>query len=229
MPLPKDDGLETLANQVGAWLSERILTGDLRPGQWISENEIAAAVGVSRSPVREALRALAREGSVEVHPRRGTMIAEFTAIDVDNLYRARELVEPEMAGLAVERLMDTQVTTLKNLAGDLHDAGADVKAYYQLTEQLWNLLFEACPNQAIVDITIILWRRSIRFSGIVFAISDFQPVATEFADQLAAHAADRDGVGAKAAMAAVLDAMRKTLLDRFFLPASGGKVMRHNP
>jgi DNA-binding GntR family transcriptional regulator len=152
-----DDALETLANQVYGWLAEQVLTGTLRPGQWISENEIAAQVGVSRSPVREALRALAREGSVEILPRRGTRIADFTAADVDGLYRTRELVEPEMAGLAIGNLTAPEVATLEDLAEGLHKANGDVDVYYQSTEQLWLLLTDGCPNRTMADVCMMLW------------------------------------------------------------------------
>ena len=59
-------GPGSLADRAATVLTDEIVAGTLRPGQWVSENELAARLGVSRSPVREALRALARDGLVAV-------------------------------------------------------------------------------------------------------------------------------------------------------------------
>ena len=219
------DKLETLANQVYAWLAEQILTGALRPGQWISENEIATQFGVSRSPVREALRALARDGSVEILPRRGTMIAEFTAADVDGHYRARELVEPELASLAVSNIDASGVSTLKSLADRLHNADGDLDVYYQFTLQFWTVLFDACPNRTIADVASSLWRRAGRFRGIALAVPSFQLVVIDFFDTLAENASEGDGASAKAAMTRLLVTKRETLLDSLFLHVSGDRAI----
>jgi DNA-binding GntR family transcriptional regulator len=230
MSLLQDDALETLANQVYAWLAEQVLTGELRPGQWISENEIAAHVGVSRSPVREALRALGREGIVEAVPRRGTRIAEFTAADVDGLYRTRELVDPEMARLAVENMGPDGIASLERLAAGLHEADGNLDVYYQSTERLWNTLTESCPNGTMADVSVMLWKRAMRFRGIALAIPEFQPPVIELFDALAKHAGEHDGAAAKAAMARMVSAKREILLDRLFLQVSGGReVTRIDP
>ena len=103
---------ESLADRAATILTDEIVAGTLRPGQWVSENELAIRLGVSRSPVREALRALARDGLVSVRPRRGTVIAELSAEDVSELYAARGVVESEMVRLAAVTLDDAAVDEL---------------------------------------------------------------------------------------------------------------------
>ena len=74
-------------------LRRRILTGDFKPGQKINESEIAARLGISRSPIREAFRVLEREGLIITLPRKGSYITEISPQDVEELFELRELLE----------------------------------------------------------------------------------------------------------------------------------------
>lgn len=74
-------------------LRRRILTGDFKPGQKINESEIAAKLGISRSPVREAFRVLEREGLITTLPRKGSYITDISPQDVEELFELRELLE----------------------------------------------------------------------------------------------------------------------------------------
>lgn len=82
-----------LTEQTYAILKERILTRQLEPGEKIAVPEIAHALGVSRTPVTDALKRLAGEGLVEIVPRRGTFVTELTARDVDELFSIRMIIE----------------------------------------------------------------------------------------------------------------------------------------
>jgi DNA-binding GntR family transcriptional regulator len=74
-------------------LRRRILTGDFKPGQKINESEIAARLGISRSPIREAFRVLEREGLIITLPRKGSHITDISPQDVEELFELRELLE----------------------------------------------------------------------------------------------------------------------------------------
>lgn len=74
-------------------LRRRILTGDFKPGQKINESEIAARLGISRSPVREAFRVLESEGLITTLPRKGSYITDISPQDVQELFELRELLE----------------------------------------------------------------------------------------------------------------------------------------
>ena len=74
-------------------LRRRILTGDFKPGQKINESEIAARLGISRSPVREAFRVLESEGLITTLPRKGSYITDISPQDVEELFEIRELLE----------------------------------------------------------------------------------------------------------------------------------------
>jgi DNA-binding GntR family transcriptional regulator len=227
LPSPRGTGSDSLADQVFAWLTDQIVAGVLRPGQWVSENEIATRLGVSRSPVREALRGLAREGLVEVRPRRGTIIAELNAEDADGLYRARELVESELARLAVENATDADVETIAAIVRDLQKAKGDTRAHYDATMRLWQLMMDLCPNRTLSEIAAILWRRSIRFRGILLGIPESQKDVRDFSKQLLQYARKRDGEAAGRATGTLLARVRQTLLEQVFMSiGDGGRVQR---
>jgi DNA-binding GntR family transcriptional regulator len=217
---------ESLSDKVFAWLTDQIVAGALRPGQWVSENELAARLGVSRSPVREALRGLAREGIVEVRPRRGTVIAELSAEDADGLYRARELVESEMARLAIENATDADVDKIAGIVATLRGAHGDARAHYDATFELWHLLMDICPNRTISDMAATLWRRSIRFRGILLALRESQRDVANFGEALVGLAERRDGEGARRATAELLSRVRTTLLEQVFIYVGDGRVQR---
>nr|WP_255426334.1 GntR family transcriptional regulator [Pseudonocardia sp. C8] len=82
------------------WIRQGIAVGMLTPGEWIREGTLAEALGVSRTPVREALYALAADGVVEIVHNRGARVAEWTLKDVDEVYSLRALLEGEGARLA---------------------------------------------------------------------------------------------------------------------------------
>jgi DNA-binding GntR family transcriptional regulator len=82
-----------LTQQTYAVLKQRILTRQLKPGEKIAVPEIAQALGVSRTPVADALKRLAGEGLVEIIPRRGTFVTELTARDVRELFSIRMIIE----------------------------------------------------------------------------------------------------------------------------------------
>ena len=103
MPLAALDDQQQLTDRVCAALREAITSGRLAPEERIKQERIAAELGVSRTPVREALHLLEREGLVRLVPRRGAIVQGFTAADVRELYELRELLEPAAAELATVR------------------------------------------------------------------------------------------------------------------------------
>lgn len=83
-------------------IRDAILSGRLRPGQRILESLVAAELGISRAPVREAIRQLASEGLLECYPHRGTFVSEFSAQDAQEVYSLRAALEGLAASLVAE-------------------------------------------------------------------------------------------------------------------------------
>jgi DNA-binding GntR family transcriptional regulator len=119
---------EAVADEV----RQRILRGDLEPGTKLGETELAEEFGVSRGPVREALRELAREGLAVDLPRRGTFVTKPTAADLEELYVLREALEVAAARLTIAKGHDKDLRLLlqKSLAVEKAYAQPDlIKAW----------------------------------------------------------------------------------------------------
>lgn len=98
-------------------------SGAFAPGDWLREASVAASLGLSRTPVREALRMLAAEGAVELVHNRGARVVSWTAADIDEVYRLRALLEGHAASLAARHASKAQITELHRLA-ERHERAA---------------------------------------------------------------------------------------------------------
>jgi DNA-binding GntR family transcriptional regulator len=117
MPLAALDDQQQLTDRVLGALREAITSGRLPAGSRVKQEQVAAELGVSRTPVREALHLLEREGLVRLVPRRGAIVQGFTAADVRELYELRELLEPAAAALATVRASAEERQAAERLAG----------------------------------------------------------------------------------------------------------------
>ena len=132
-----------------------IVEGRIAPGSRLPEEMIADMAGVSRTPVREALRRLALEGFVEVSPNRGARVLDWSERDVITVYQNREQHEPYAASLAATNRTEEQLAQLQNLAEHMFrlveersiDELADCNARFH------ELLLEASGNPQLLQVT----------------------------------------------------------------------------
>jgi len=118
----RDNGtleLRSLQQQIHDRLLGRILRGDLEPGERISPPVIAAAMGVSITPVRDAVNQMAAEGLVTVTPRRGTVVSPVSVRDIEELYEIRLMIEPRAAKIAAGRASPAEIARMQELAQQL--------------------------------------------------------------------------------------------------------------
>lgn len=106
----------TSAERVADDLRGRILRGELGAGLRLGEADLAAGLGVSRTPVREALSRLAAEGLVEVAPNRGARVATWTAAELEGIFDLRASLEPRLTAYAVPNAGPEDVAALEELA-----------------------------------------------------------------------------------------------------------------
>ncbi|MEY4537789.1 MAG: hypothetical protein RL171_1940 [Pseudomonadota bacterium] len=107
--------------EVAELLRQRIFkrtSGDLEPGSWIDELKLAEEYGISRTPLREALKVLATEGLVTMKVRRGAYVTEVSEQDLTDVYHLLSLLESDAAGVVASMATDAQMTEL----GKLHEA-----------------------------------------------------------------------------------------------------------
>ena len=121
---------EQLSDEVAARLRTDIMTGTLRPGTFIRFDETAAALGVSITPVREALRTLRGEGMVQLEPHRGHVVVPLSRGDVEDIFWLQATIAKELAATAAEQITEAEIDELERL----NDALAEAVERHELDE-----------------------------------------------------------------------------------------------
>lgn len=126
-PIPKKETQISLNQKAYTEIRRRILNGELSAENPLSEYQLAEELELSRTPVREAVKRLEREGLVESIPNRGTFVSELTVKDISEIYQVREQLEGYAARIAAETMsnegikrLEEEITTLNTLASEGH-------------------------------------------------------------------------------------------------------------
>jgi DNA-binding GntR family transcriptional regulator len=140
-----------LYEDVAELLRQRIFSRDLEPGSWIDELKIAEAYGISRTPLREALKVLAAEGLVTMKVRRGAYVTEVSERDLSDVYHLLGLLESDAAGVVATTATDAQVGELQALHQELEAAAQEGMAghdrFFEINEQFHTQLLVIADNR----------------------------------------------------------------------------------
>jgi DNA-binding GntR family transcriptional regulator len=167
-------GTPALYEQVAERLRARIFAHELAPGAWVDEQALADEFGISRTPMREALKVLASEGLVVLKPRRGCYVAQMSERDLDEIFPVLALLEGRVAEEASRRLTDADFQRLERIHADLerHAAAHDTDRFFEANQIFHNALQELAGNRwlsQLIDDTrkfLKLTRRdSLRLDG----------------------------------------------------------------
>lgn len=120
------------AQMVYNWLKAQIRSGHFKPGQRLPEEEIAASLEVSRTPIREAMSRLSVEGLLVSHPMRGFAVVELQRDQIIDLHIMREILEAASARLAARHASQMEIDALRDLLRESHDAIGNVERLIQL-------------------------------------------------------------------------------------------------
>lgn len=115
---------QQLPEEVASYVREMIISGEVRPGEFLRMEPIAEAVGVSNTPVREGLLLLRSEGFVKLVPRRGFMVASFTSQDVRDIFWVQAQLAGELAARAAKRITPEMIASLENILAEYERAVA---------------------------------------------------------------------------------------------------------
>jgi len=140
-----------LYEEVAERLRQRIFSRELAPGSWIDELKIAKAYGISRTPLREALKVLAAEGLVTMKVRRGAYVTEVSERDLTDVYHLLGLLEADAAGIVAGTATEAQIDALRQVHQELETAakpGAqDRERFFEVNERFHMLLLEIANNR----------------------------------------------------------------------------------
>ena len=143
-------------------LREAIVDGTLPSGERLMEVQLAEDLGVSRTPVREAIRRLEMEGFVVMTPRKGAYVSGFSLKDITDVFEIREALEALAASLAAERISEEQVADLHRHLELFEKATAnhDVEEWVKLDTSFHAVIYNASQNERLVQMITILWKKS---------------------------------------------------------------------
>ena len=144
-------GYKTVGQMVYAVLREAILSGAFAPGEWLRQESLAEAIGVSRIPVRTALLQLESEGLVEFHPHRGARIRLLSMDYIDELYRLRVLLETDALRVSLRSMTPARLGRLQELAEQL-DETPETGEFLDLRLRFYRELYDAEHNPLLVEV-----------------------------------------------------------------------------
>ncbi len=136
-----------LYEEVAELLRQRIFARELEAGSWIDELRIAQALGISRTPLREALKVLAAEGLVTMKVRRGAYVTEVSEKDLRDVYHLLSLLESDAARVVATSGTDEQMTQIQFLQTELEGAVGDRDRFFQINENFHMLLLDIADNR----------------------------------------------------------------------------------
>lgn len=143
-----------LYQEVAERLRQRIYAHELPPGTWIDEQKLAEQYGISRTPLREALKVLASEGLVELKPRRGCYVTEISRQDLDDIFPLIALLEGRCAAEAVKRAKAADLTALRAIHEKLEAAAreARVDAFFEANQEFHRKIQELSGNRWLLSV-----------------------------------------------------------------------------
>ena len=171
----------TAQEAVLAELRRAIVSGELRPGEQVIQDALAERFGVSRVPLREALKILEGEGQVVYRPHRGYFVAELDLADLREIYRIRDLLETEAVAVAVELISDAEVASLALALDDVETASAagDVLLMTEANRRFHLGLVDAARMPRLARLVRILWAATDVYRSMYYADDDHRQVVNE--------------------------------------------------
>ena len=136
-----------LYEEVAELLRQRIFNRELTPGSWIDELKLAEEYGISRTPLREALKVLATEGLVTMKVRRGAYVTEVSDSDLADVYHLLSLLESDAAEVVAAKATDAQLKELQGLHNELEKAVKNRDRFFEINEAFHMRLLEIANNR----------------------------------------------------------------------------------
>ena len=153
-------------------LKEAILSGKLMPGERLMENQLAEKLGVSRTPIREALRMLELENLVELVPRKGAQVLDITEKDIKNVLEIRCVLESLASELACQKMQPSTIAELKKQQEEFTEAclSKDYEKAAEADEKFHDLIFNSTENIKLIQIVNNLRLQLFRYRLAYFKV-----------------------------------------------------------
>ena len=198
---------DVIGAQLTRFLETQIIYGDLPPGARLVEEDIVARYNVSRSPVREAFRALEHEGLAVRAMRRGISVSPISRGDLDDVYVCRAVLRLLAVELAAMRRTEAQLAALRTQLAimEQQQASGDLRGFFECTVRFGSVLYKAAANPVLLRLLENVGRQALRYRFIAYQTTkDMMQVAMARSLEVADAITRRDAGRAKQAMEALM-------------------------
>ncbi|HAL86168.1 MAG TPA: GntR family transcriptional regulator [Deferribacteraceae bacterium] len=159
-----------LSERIAETIRTNILKGVIKAGERLVEPKLSEQLGISRTPIREALRHLETEGFIEIIPRRGAVVTEITDKDVDEIFVIKIRLEALAARLSTERLTKDDIEKMKELASKVREGSSKVGHMVNWNSEFHDIFIKNCGNERLIKILAGLQQQFKRAT--VFSFSE---------------------------------------------------------
>ena len=158
---------KTLKEQIVDSIKEAIAVGELKPGEKICETKLAEDLGISRTPLREAIQILESEGFLKVIPRRGAVVSEYSKKDIKDIYEIKAALEGLAARLATKNMSDAAIEKLEEINDQLKSMTLSgektVGRFFKIHNQFHDVFLKASNNDRLYQLNCQLMGPFKRF------------------------------------------------------------------
>ena len=206
-------------------LRQAILTGELKPGERLMEIHLANKLGVSRTPIREAIRKLELEGLVTMIPRRGAEVAQITEKSMNDVLEVRMSLDALCVELACDRITQEGLDALRDACDAFEQSvkTKDVRKIAQADVALHDIIVQATGNQRLVQLVNNLSEQMYRYRFEYIKDSSQHPTLIEEHRIIYQSLVDKDKETASAAAKTHIDNQRKSIIRQIRLDRENHK------
>lgn len=196
-------------------LRQAILRGELKPGERLMEIKLANKLGVSRTPIREAIRKLELEGLVVMIPRKGAIVGEITEKSLRDVLEVRKALEELAVGLACDRIQPQGLKELKEAAAEFKKALKcnDVTTFAEADVKFHDIIYHATDNQRLIQLLYNLREQMYRYRVEYLKRKEVHEVLLEEHDEIIAAIEKGDKTKATLMMCRHIDNQVETVSD----------------
>ncbi|HSO08265.1 MAG TPA: GntR family transcriptional regulator [Pelomicrobium sp.] len=193
-------GRRPLHDEVAARLRDLITRGELSPGERLNERVLTERFGISRTPLREAIKVLSSEGLVELLPNRGAAVTRITRADAEDMFQVMAVLEALAGELACQRATEDDIAEVRALHYQMraHHARGELAEYFQLNQRIHEKIIDCARNAALTGVYRGLSGRIRRARYMANLSRERWDHAVEEHEQILAALTRRDGEQLKA-------------------------------
>lgn len=191
-----------------------IMEGTVLPGEWLREQDLVDQIGVSRTPIREALGRLATEGLIEIRPRRGAVVRKLSSSEYIEIYKMREVLETLACKWVSESFETVPIDKLADILGDLEIAenNLDIQRRLVLVREFFFTIFEATSKPHLIRVLSNLWDLSHHYRRFFSGISATVPMRMEYYSKMCEACKEKDGDQLVSALQGLYSFVERTLI-----------------